>query len=179
MQEIEAKILEIDTDAIQAKLGDLGAAFEFEQEFFAIYYDDAVGRLGAAQQVLRIRKEGDDVRLTMKSPSELSQAGIRSREELELSIGDFEMMRTILGKLGYNEYLKMRKIRRQYALGDAHVVIDTHIDDLAFIPPYMEIEAPSHDRLLEVSDALGFERRQLLDWNAARVMDYYRERVGK
>lgn len=175
MQEIEAKILEINPEAVESKLSELGAQLEFEREFFAIYYDDSAGRLGAAQQVLRIRKEGDDIRFTMKSPSELSQSGIRSREELELGIADFEMMRTILSRLGYQEYLKMRKIRRQYALGDTHVVFDTHIDDLSYIPTYLEIEAPSHNRLLEVSDSLGFERRQLLDWNAARVMEYYKD----
>lgn len=174
MQEIEAKVLEIDPAAIIQKLVALGAAFDFEDEFFAIYFDDAAARLGAAQQVLRIRKEGADVRLTFKAPHADTQAGIRSREELELPIGDFEMMRVILQRLGYVEYLKMRKIRTQYTLNGTHVVIDTHIDELSFIPPYLEIESPSHDDLFHTADLLGIRRDQLIDWNAARVMEYYR-----
>ncbi len=176
MQEIEAKVLEIDPETIITKLQNLGAAFDFEDEFFAIYFDDATGRLGGQHQVLRIRKEGKDVRLTFKAPHADTQSGIRSREELELPIGDFEMMRLILQRLGYVEYLKMRKIRTQYSLDGVHIVIDNHIDDLAFIPPYLEIEAPSHEALFEMADRLGIPRDQLIDWNAAKVMEYYRER---
>jgi adenylate cyclase, class 2 len=174
MQEIEAKILEIDKAAIVAKLKALGASFDFEDEFFAIYYDDSDNRLANAQQVLRIRKEGKDVRLTFKAPHEGVQGGIGTREELELPIGDFEMMRTILGRLGYVEYLKMRKIRTQYSLHGTHIVVDAHIDDLAFVPPYLEIEAPSHDAMFEMASLLGFKQEQLIDWNAARVVEWYR-----
>lgn len=173
MKEIEAKVLEIDPAAIQAQLKALGAQFDFEDEFFAIYYDDAAHRLAGQQQVLRIRKEGKDLRMTFKAPHADTQAGIRTREELEVGIDDFEMMRTILQRLGYVEYLKMRKIRTQYSIGPVHIVIDAHIDDLAYIPPYLEIEAPSHDELFATADQLGIAREQLIDWNAARVMTYY------
>jgi adenylate cyclase, class 2 len=176
MKEIEAKVLEIQPTEIKQKLEALGAQFDFEDEFFAIYYDDAAGRLAGQQQVLRIRKEGQDLRMTFKAPHADTQAGIRTREELELGITDFEMMRTILQRLGYVEYLKMRKIRTQYSIGKTHIVIDAHIDDLAFIPPYLEIEAPSHDELFATADALGIRREQLIDWNAARVMEFYRGR---
>lgn len=176
MQEIEAKVLEIDRETLINKLQALGATFDFEDEFFAIYFDDEDRRLSGKQQVLRIRKEGNDLRMTFKAPHADTQAGIRSREELELPIGDFEMMRVILQRLGYLEYLKMRKIRTQYSLDGTHIVIDTHIDDLAYIPPYLEIEAPSHEALFQMADLLGIRRDQLIDWNAAKVMEYYRER---
>jgi predicted adenylyl cyclase CyaB len=176
MQEIEAKVLEIDRESIIAKLQSLGASFDFEDEFFAIYFDDASGGLARQQQVLRIRKEGKDIRLTFKAPHADTQAGIRTREELELPIGDFEMMRVILQRLGYEEYLKMRKIRTQYSLDGTHIVIDTHIDELAYIPPYLEIESPSHEALFQTAELLGIQRDQLIDWNAARVMAYYRDR---
>lgn len=176
MQEIEAKVLEINREDLISKLQALGATLDFEDEFFAIYFDDEDRRLSGKQQVLRIRKEGNDLRMTFKAPHADSQAGIRSREEMELPIGDFEMMRIILQRLGYVEYLKMRKIRTQYSLDGTHIVIDTHIDDLAFIPPYLEIEAPSHEALFEMADRLGIQRDQLIDWNAAKVMEYYRER---
>lgn len=174
MKEIEAKVLEIDSTEIKSKLEALGAQFDFEEEFFAIYYDDAASRLAAQQQVLRIRKEGKDLRMTFKAPHADTQAGIRTREELEVSFEDFEMMRLILRRLGYMEYLKMRKIRTQYSIGKVHIVIDAHIDDLAFIPPYLEIEAPSHEELFETAAQLGIVKEGLIDWNAARVMEFYR-----
>ena len=176
MKEIEAKVLEISPDEIKSKLEVLGAHFDFEDDFFAIYYDDADARLAGQQQVLRIRKEGKDLRMTFKAPHVDTQAGIRTREELEVSFDDFEMMRVILQRLGYVEYLKMRKIRTQYSIGKVHIVIDAHIDDLAFIPPYLEIEAPSHDELFAMADLLGIAREVLIDWNAARVMAYYQGR---
>lgn len=176
MQEIEAKILEINPTDVIARLLALEAKLDLEEEFFAIYFDDAASTLAAKQQVLRIRKEGSNYRLTFKAPDPLTQAGIRTREELEVEIGDFELMRTILQRLGYQEYLKMRKIRTQYSIGKTHVVIDRHIDDLAYIPPYLEIESPSHEELFATAALLGFSQSQLIDWNAARVMAYYREK---
>ncbi len=176
MKEIEAKVLDIQPAAILSKLEALGATFDFEDEFFAIYYDDAASTLAGKQQVLRIRKEGQELRMTFKAPHADTQAGIRTREELEVRFEDFEMMRLILQRLGYVEGLKMRKIRTQYSIGDVHIVIDDHIDDLAFIPPYLEIEAPSHDALFATAARLGIAREDLIDWNAARVMAYYRER---
>lgn len=176
MKEIEAKVLEIEPTAIKAQLVALGAKFDFEDEFFAIYYDDPNGSLGEKQQVLRIRKEGKDLRMTFKAPHPDTQAGIRTREELELSFEDFEMMRVILQRLGYVEYLKMRKIRTQYSIGKVHIVIDAHIDDLAFIPPYLEIEAPTHQELFDTATLLGIVKDSLIDWNAARVMEFYRGR---
>lgn len=178
MKEIEAKVLEIQPMVIVEQLKALGATFDFEDEFFAIYYDDASGSLAGRQQVLRIRKEGKDVRMTFKAPHADTQAGIRTREELEVGIDDFEMMRVILQRLGYVEYLKMRKIRTQYSIGAVHIVIDAHIDDLAFIPPYLEIEAPSHEELFATANLLGITQERLIDWSAAQVMDYYRERNG-
>jgi adenylate cyclase, class 2 len=176
MQEIEAKILEIDRSAVEQKLIQLGAHLAFTHEFFAIYFDDAAGNLRANKEVLRIRKEGTEQRMTFKAPSNETHAGINTREELDIAIGDFEMMRVILGRLGYQEGLKMRKYRTQYELGSVHIVIDTHIDDLAFIPPYLEIEAPTHELLLEACLALGFDTSHLLDWSAARVMEFYRNK---
>lgn len=174
MKEVETKILEIDVAAVQARLQELGAVFEFEAEFFAIYYDDPSGSLASRYQVLRIRKEGDVSKLTFKAPDLESMHGDHSRDELELTIADFETMRHILQALGYVETLKMPKIRTQYALGNVHIVIDTHIDDLAYIPPYMEIEAPDFDTLYDTVKLFGFERL-MIDWSAARVMRYYKE----
>lgn len=173
MTEIEAKILEIDQEKVKAKLEKMGAQLSFEQEFFAIYFDDQDRKLANNQQVLRLRKEGDKAQMTFKAPSAVSKAGINAREELEVEIGDFDMTRTILEKLGYVEGLKMRKIRTQYDWGEVHIVIDRHIDDLDFIPPYLEIEAPNHDLLLDAAKKMGFKRAQLLDWNAAKVKSYY------
>lgn len=173
MTEIEAKILEIDQDKVTAKLTAIGAEFSFEEEFFAVYFDDSSKTLGSNRQVLRIRKEGDQARLTFKAPSHHTVEGINTREELEVQIGDFEMMRTILAQLGYTEGLSMRKIRTQYEWNDVHIVFDRHIEDLAFIPTYLEIEAPTHELLWKAAKKLGFKKEQLLDWNAAKVKAFY------
>lgn len=178
MKEIEAKVLDIDVADLRSRLDRLGATLEFEEEFFAIYYDDPQGSLAQRQQVLRVRREGPDIRLTFKAPHPETEGGIRTREEIELPIGDFETMRTVLQRLGYEEYLKMRKVRTQYSLDGVHVVIDRHIDDLAYIPPYLEIEAPSHAALRETAGRLGIAQERLIDWNAAKVMAHYRDREG-
>ena len=173
MTEIEAKILDIDLEKLKLKLASIGAQQSFEAEFFAIYFDDSATSLGHKRSVLRIRKEGEEAMMTFKSPSQVTVEGINTREELEVKIGDFEMARQILHGLGYHEVLSMRKIRTQFEWNDVHIVIDRHIDELDFIPPYLEIEAPTHAQLLKAAKKLGFKQEQLLDWNAAKVKAFY------
>lgn len=170
MTETEGKILDIDLAQTLQRLADMGAELEFEQEFDAIYYDHAV--LPMAGRVLRLRKEGDSVMLTMKGPAQTG-AGAVSREETEVSLDDWDKGRQILEGLGYHQQARMRKIRKQYAFQGAHIVIDTYLDAHAFIPPFVEIEAPSESEVIRIAGLLGHGPEALRAWTAADVVRHY------
>jgi predicted adenylyl cyclase CyaB len=174
MPEIEAKILEIDPADLQRRLLSIGARLSFQDEMHAVFFDHPLDSLPARGAVLRLRKEGNEVVLTYKSKVETSDPALKVLDEREVAIADFEEMRVLLRGLGYEETHQTRKLRVQYDLPGAHVVIDDYLEDLNHIPPFCEIEAEDGDRLYEVAEALGFAREQLCNWNSFELMEHYR-----
>ena len=174
MKEIEAKILEIDAEAIQSKLLAIGAIKAFETEFEAIYFDTPSTALRKADQTLRLRKEGDLSVLTFKGKA-IGNGLIKIREEHETKVEDLEAMQRILTHLGYNTSLRMRKTRIQYDLQDpkAHIVIDNYLDDYAYIPTFLEIEAPNQETVVTIAEQLGYSESDLNPMSAADLIRHY------
>lgn len=176
MQEIEAKILDIDRGAIESRLRELGAQLEFDLEFFAIYYDSPDQSLSRSQQTLRLRKEGSQVSLTYKQKT-APESNILSREEIETLVSDFEATRSILDRLGYRIRKQMRKTRAQYALGESHIVIDDYLDEHAYIPVFIEIEGPSQEAVEACAVELGYSKGDLRALTAGDLIHYYQEKA--
>lgn len=172
MKEIEAKILGIDQEKIRTKLDELGAVKEFEKDFFAIYYDTPGRELTSSGRVIRLRKEGEDAVLTFKQRSE-GAGGIKVMDEHESGVDDFEAIREVLMGLGYVSILSMRKIRMQFHLDGIHIVIDKMLDDHAYIPVFLEIEAPSLSGVEKMAKKLGFTNEDLSNMSVADLAEYY------
>lgn len=172
MKEIEAKILEIDQEKVLLKLKELGAVKEFEKDFFAIYYDTPERELTSSGRVIRLRKEGEDAVLTFKQRSEGS-GGIKVMDEHESGVDDFEAMREVLSGLGYVSILSMRKIRMQFHLDGIHIVIDRMLDEHAYIPVFLEIEAPSLAGVEAMAVNLGFRNEDLSNMSVADLAEHY------
>ena len=172
MKEIEAKILEVDRAAVEAKLGVLGGQLMFEKEFYAVYYDAPDGSLHGSGKTIRLRKEGEQVVLTVKLKAK-NQAGVKVAEEYETGVEDFGKMDQVLTSLGYVVVRKMRKMRAQYALGNAHVVIDDYKGELDFIPVFIEIEAGSKEAVVKVAEDLGYGEGDLNGMNAFELVLHY------
>lgn len=174
IKEIEVKVLEIDRPSLEQKILELGGEKEFEAEFYAILFDDAAGTIQAAGNLLRLRKEADDIKLTFKE--NLSTGLAKIMEEHETAVADFDVMRKILASLGYREMLSLRKNRAQFSLNGQHLVFDKYFDELAHIPEFLEIEAQSEAALLALMDTLGIEREQTLPWNTHDLMLHYQQK---
>lgn len=175
MKEIEAKIIEVDPKAVVARLEELGAEWEFTLPFKAAYFDLPDMPLKSKGEVLRLRQEGEKVVLTYKYPLLEASEGIKVREEKEVTLDDHDTMWAILTGLGYRPGLIMNKIRTQYKLANAHVVLDRYEDEFAHIPPFLEIEAPSVAELKEVAEMLGYSSDDLKNWSAAELIAYYHQ----
>ena len=173
MQEIEAKILEVDVSAVRRMMDALGATVSFDDEMHALHYDTADRQLLGKGCTLRLRKEGPQAVLAFKRKSGNSPAGVKVAEETETAVADFQAMRSILEGQGYTVVLEMRKPRIQYDLGTSHVVIDTYRAPHAHIPPFVEIESPDGQTLHEVAGSLGFGSGQLVDFNSAELLAHY------
>jgi predicted adenylyl cyclase CyaB len=171
MQEIEAKILEVDPNALENCLQSLGAKVSFDDEMRALFFDWPDGRITQAGAVLRLRKEGPTTVLTHKRA--LSRAEAKVMEETETEVADFAAMQQILEGSGLLVIKETHKFRRQYDLVDSHVVIDDYQGPLAHIPVFAEIEAPSVARLREIVVQLGYAPEQALSWSTYDLVQHY------
>src|SRR5271157_2683339 len=132
-QEIEIKFLVSDRNALERKLREHG----FREETPPTHevntlYDLAGQELRRKGELLRLRKYGDEWRLTHKAKVKLGRH--KSRGELETGVADGEKMDSILRALGYAPSFVYEKFRAEWSDGDGHVVLDhTPIGDIAEI----------------------------------------------
>ena len=170
--EIEVKILDIDVSAVLKRLGELQAQTEFEKrEFWAMFFDDPQGSIIARGDLMRIRKEGPEVVMTYKK--KIANDTVKVMEELETSVADMPTMCNILKHLGLHVTQETRKLRSQYALEQGHVVIDEYQDYMSIIPPFLEIETDSREKLHEIVARLGFRPEDCKNWNTYDLMTHY------
>jgi adenylate cyclase class 2 len=159
-QELEVKFYISDIKALRMRLVEAGAR-EIQPRTYELNlrFDTPDGRMTRAHQVLRLRRDRQ-FRLTYKGPS-VSQQGVRVRQEIEFSVGDFDAARAFLGALGYQVSMQYEKYRAEYELGDTHVTLD----ELPY-GNFSEIEGPDPVAIQAVNARLG------LDWSA-RVSESY------
>jgi len=176
VQEIEAKILDIDRVAVEARLAELGARLLFDGRMDAAFFDFPSRRLGNRGALLRLRREGDKTFLTFKR--RVSDEEAKVREETEVGVEDFDQCLRVLEGLGLIELYKVEKYRTAYELGSAKVVIDRHVGKLAHIPEFVEIEAESVGDVRSVAGRLGFPAEELRPWGLPQLIRHYESRTG-
>jgi adenylate cyclase class 2 len=111
-------------------------------------YDTLDGQLRQGGRALRIRRDGDHAGfVTFKGP--VQPGPVKSREELETSIGDPRLIEHVFAHLGYYPMFRSQKYREEYDLERAHIAIDE-----APVGVFVEIEA-TPERIEEVARLLG------------------------
>jgi adenylate cyclase class 2 len=159
-QELEIKYYVADLAAIDARLQSLGAVVEqVRTHELNLRFDTPGAELTNAMQVLRLRHDTAD-RLTFKGPMQIVD-GIRLRQEIEFTVGDFRSARTFLEALGYKVMMIYEKYRAVYQLDGVLVTLD----EMPY-GDFVEIEGPHPGGIQAVSRKLG------LDWDA-RILGSY------
>lgn len=170
MQEIEAKILEIDIAVIQKKLESLGAKLIFSQTKLESFdFDHQKLRIRKKRHILRLRrrhgkKEGE---LTFKGPR--GNNIFKEREEVNIKVDDFDKMLLLLKRLGFFVCRYQEKLREEWEFGSCKIEIDTYPG----IPTYIEIEGPAEEKIIEIAERLGFKKEDLKNWTTTEVLRYY------
>ena len=115
-----------------------------------ILLDGPADELAAAGRVLRLRRIGDRRRLTLKGPASFV-GNIKSREELEIEVGEIETLAAIFARLGFRPVLRYEKDRETWQISGVTVTLDhTPMGD------FVELEGPA-TRLSGVASELGLE----------------------
>jgi len=167
--EIEVRFLEIDKEALIARLRTLDAQEKGELMLEeVICYDKELAwlkesRKCGAGKVLRVRKAGDTVSLTYKNQSNT----IDGTEEVEMEVSSMYHAELLLERLGYPAYRHQQKKRHTFVLDG--VTID--IDDWPRIPTYVELEGDSEQALRDVAAKLNLDWANVVTDNPRKVIE--------
>jgi adenylate cyclase class 2 len=136
MQEIEIKFVLKDRTGLVNRLRAAGAEMLYPETFEDNIILDRRGELRTKGALLRVRKFGKYVLATFKGPVSIDH-GVRSREEVQTGLENFERAVTLFDSLGFKPTFRYQKFREVWRLGEVEVVLDR-----TPIGEFFEIEGP-------------------------------------
>ena len=160
--EVEVKFLVDSLDAARARLlaagATPGAPRVHERN---VRFDTADGVLLARQALLRLRQDSR-IRLTYKGLAAQDVASeAKIREELEVTVDDFDTLTLILTRLGFPPAQTYEKYRETFHWCEVEIVLD----EMPF-GAFVELEGPTEAALKETAAVLG------LDWSRRVLANY-------
>lgn len=159
-KELEVKFLVMDHAALESRLKFLGAELiQPRLHETNLRFDTPERELSSSARVLRLRMDTAP-RLTYKGPGQEHQ-GAQLRQELEFTVGDYEMARALFEALGYEVMVIYEKFRTTYSLRGILVTLD----EMPF-GNFIEIEGDDGESIREVAERLR------LDWDR-RILEGY------
>ena len=128
---------------------------------FNLVFDTPDQHLRKSGRLLRLRSAADRVILTAKTPPQRknSESAYKVREETEVHVADFDTMRDILEKIGYEVIFTYEKFREILLFGEAMAMLDE-----TPVGNFMEIEG-SPKTIDTLARELGYTRDQYITAN--------------
>lgn len=121
----------------RALVGGLGATPSRPRHFEDnVLFDDARSSLQASGRALRLRRTDAGAIVTYKGPR-VAGAGVKSRPEIEVAVGDGDAAQQVLEALGYRKVFRYQKYREAFRWRDAEIVVDE-----TPIGTFLEVEGP-------------------------------------
>ena len=123
--EIEVKFLLPNLSLIRNRLLQLGATLVRPRTYERnIRYDNAWDGLMRQGKLLRLRQDTDAIITYKGDPGEDISSEVRVREELEMTVEDFDMAASILERVGFEPRQVYEKYRETYEIEAVEVVLD-------------------------------------------------------
>ena len=160
--EYETKVLDINVEEIDRKLQEIGARKEEEKLMKRWIFDIA----SPEHEWIRVRHNGDKTTIAYKC---IHGDGIGETEEIETDVSDFETASQIVSKLPLETKIYQENKRTIYRLND----IEFTIDHCPKIPPYLEIESTSEQKVKEGVSLLGLEGKDAGDLSVIKIYAKY------
>lgn len=169
--EVEIKFLVPDLAALEAKLRAAGFREQTPRTHeMNVLYDFPDRPLRMRGELLRIRKYGDEWKLTHKAKGDAGKH--KSRVETETGLADGAALETIFRSLGLSESFRYEKFRCEWSDGKGHVVLDeTPIGNVA------EIEGPP-EWIDSIAAKLGVAERDYITKSYAQLFQDWKQRTG-
>ena len=161
--EIEARLLECDTEKILEKLKQNNATFVGDWLQLRYCYDFNPVKKNSW---IRLRTNGIETTLTIK---EIQSNKIDGTKESEIAVSDFFMTDEILNKLGYKARSKQENRRIRFVLDN----VEIDIDFWPMIPAYVEFEANSENEIKAVCQKLDIDFESLTTLDVQSIYANY------
>ena len=173
MEEFEIKFLEVDVPALEKKFVSIGAKKVGEYDYHRVILDFPDQRLHADRSWIRLRTNGEHTTLTYKQ-AQMGKSGDRfvghvGMKEIEVEVENYEKTFALLKAIGLAVKTEERNKRLRYQWQD--VTFD--IDFWPEIPPYLEIESTSYEKVKDAASKLGFDPKKSIIGTAGTIYKKY------
>jgi adenylate cyclase class 2 len=148
--EIEAKFLNVNHDAVRAKLKELGAVCDQPMRLMKRdAFDFPDGRLRSTKNGwARMRNEGDKVTMSYK---QLNNRELDGTHEVQLIVDSYENGVAFLEALGLKSTTYQETKRESWHFNGCEI----ELDEWPWAKPYVEIEGPDETTLKDIATKLG------------------------
>lgn len=162
--EFEAKFYPVNKDEYRKKLKSIGAKLLIPERKMRRHIADFRANPQIKSTNIRLRDEGDMVRLSAKIDSTMT-GKLTDQKEADVEVKDYDKTKEILEYAGlkFNRY--QETLREEWEYKGAQITIDTWPGLL----PYSEIETDSEEKVKEIADDLGFDWDKKMTFSAADV----------
>jgi predicted adenylyl cyclase CyaB len=150
----------------------LGQALKLQQR--DEYYDTVTEDLEKQDLSLRLRNTNGKVLVAMKSPRVFLTATIHDRIELEFAAADPDEVLKTIARYGLKATAITEKRRWEFQRDDFKILVDK----LPFIGCFVEIEAPSVQRINEIVSMLSLSRDQGVNKNYSELLEERLSEIG-
>jgi adenylate cyclase class 2 len=167
-KEYETRVLDIDKDAIIAKLEQLGAKKikDVLQRRKTFDYPDR--RLDKGRAWVRLRDTGEGkFQLAYKCHMMKGEGAVADCEEIEFDVEDFERPEQLLLAIGLERKGYQETRRTRYQLDD----LQFDLDEWPMLNPFIEVEGPSEERVLAGLALLGFRPEDTFPGHAGDIYE--------
>ena len=141
--EVEVKYRLVDHDQLEHRLVERGAAREPVITQEDVYLSHPSRDFAASNEALRIRRIGNENRITYKGPRLTGPT--KTREEIEISVtsgeGAFNQLLRLFENLGFRPVATVRKSRTTFHLNHDGQAVEIVLDRAAGLGNFAEIEA--------------------------------------
>lgn len=162
--EVEVKYRDVDHDALRRALAAIRAVKGATVDEEDSYLNHPARDFATTNEAFRIRRVGDDARVTYKGPKEAGPTKTREEIEVPFAPGRSEDLARVFDRLGFRRVAVVRKRRTSFTLAFDGRPLEITLDRVEGLGDFAEVEALAEGRddlpaaqraVLKLSEALG------------------------
>ncbi|OJW25854.1 MAG: adenylyl cyclase CyaB [Planctomycetales bacterium 71-10] len=144
--EVEVKYRDVDHDALRRALAAIGAVEGATVDEEDSYLNHPARDFATTNEAFRIRRVGDDARVTYKGPKEAGPTKTREEIEVPFAPGRSDDLARVFDRLGFRPVAVVRKRRTSFSLTFEGRPLEITLDRAEGLGEFAEVEALARDR---------------------------------